>query len=416
MDNNVKLNQIIHGDCLDILKTFPNNFFDCVITDPPAGIAFMGKSWDKDKGGRSQWIAWMCEVMTECNRVLKPGGHALVWALPRTSHWTATAIEDAGLEIREKISHAFGSGFPKSLDISKQIDKQFGAKRTVIDFSKNWGKSKNKETSGDYNGTWDITASATDMAKLHAGYGTALKPAYEDWILARKPLERGLTVAENVLKWGTGGLNLGATRVEGARNQYRPASASGIGNGKNTYGTRNGQAAHYTSERFPPNLLFSHSLFCTDTECDKSCPIFELDRQSGISTSKATLMQPDKPKDGRGTLQLHPRQHAQVRGHADEGGASRYFPKFRYDEDEINFWFHYTAKASQSERNKGLDDLPMQKKVFNGQSGKPSKVIKTGSVEDKFSTGFKEMMQLRDDLTPEQETYVMDELRKAGVI
>jgi len=121
-----------HGDCLAVLKTLEANSLDAIVTDPPAGIAFMGKEWDEDKGGRTAWMAWMTEVATACLRVLKPGGHALVWALPRTSHWTGAAWEDAGFEVRDKVYHAFGSGFPKSHNISKAIDREAGATREVI--------------------------------------------------------------------------------------------------------------------------------------------------------------------------------------------------------------------------------------------------------------------------------------------
>lgn len=114
------------GDCLEVMKNIPDNSFHAIVTDPPAGIAFMNKSWDKDRGGRKAWIEWMAEVAAECLRVLKPGGHALVWAIPRTSHWTATAWEDGGFELRDCIYHLFGSGFPKSMDISKAIDKHGG--------------------------------------------------------------------------------------------------------------------------------------------------------------------------------------------------------------------------------------------------------------------------------------------------
>ena len=172
--------RLLLGDCLLTLPTLEANSIDSIVTDPPAGIAFMGKAWDGDKGGRAQWLAWLAAVMRECLRVLKPGGHALVWALPRTSHWTATAIEDAGFEIRDKLYHCFGSGFPKSANVSKMIDK---------------------------------AAVTTDAAKQWEGWGTALKPAIEEWVLARKPLSES-TVAANVLKWGTGALNIEACRVK----------------------------------------------------------------------------------------------------------------------------------------------------------------------------------------------------------
>ena len=125
--------QLYEGDCLAELKRLPDNSIDSVVTDPPAGIGFMGKHWDKDKGGRDKWIDWLAEVMAECKRVVKPGAHIFVWALPRTSHWTATAVENAGFEVRDIVTHLFGSGFPKSHNISKAIDRAAGAEREVVD-------------------------------------------------------------------------------------------------------------------------------------------------------------------------------------------------------------------------------------------------------------------------------------------
>ena len=211
--------KLFHGDCLEVMQGLPDSSIDCVVTDPPAGISFMGKSWDSDKGGRDAWIEWMCGVATECLRVMKPGGHALVWALPRTSHWTATAWENAGFEVRDVVHHAFGSGFPKSLDISKAIDKAAGAERTEViatrhrnvkpfDDDNGWNSNS---TSGDF----EYKAPATNEAKTWEGYGTALKPAIENWILLRKPIEKGLTIAANCLKYGTGGLAIDRCRIEG---------------------------------------------------------------------------------------------------------------------------------------------------------------------------------------------------------
>lgn len=122
---------IHHGDCLDVLRTMPDNSADGLLSDPPAGIGFMGKSWDRDKGGRDQWIAWLAGIMREAHRVMKPGAYGLVWALPRTAHWTTMALEDAGFEVRDVVLHLFGSGFPKSLDVSKAIDSAAGATRAV---------------------------------------------------------------------------------------------------------------------------------------------------------------------------------------------------------------------------------------------------------------------------------------------
>jgi site-specific DNA-methyltransferase (adenine-specific) len=111
--------QIYHGKCEDVLPTMPDASVDALVTDPPSGIGFMGIEWDKHKGGRDQWIAWLCGIMTDCRRILKPGGYGWVWALPRTSHWTATACEDAGFEIRDIVTHVFGQGMPKSKALLK---------------------------------------------------------------------------------------------------------------------------------------------------------------------------------------------------------------------------------------------------------------------------------------------------------
>ncbi len=119
------------------MKGWPDNCVDSIVTDPPAGISFMGKDWDGDKGGRDKWVAWLGSIFKEARRLLKPGGHAFVWALPRNSHWTAFALENAALDIRDCVYHVFGSGFPKSLDISKAIDKAAGAEREVIGHNPN---------------------------------------------------------------------------------------------------------------------------------------------------------------------------------------------------------------------------------------------------------------------------------------
>ncbi len=293
-----------HGDSLWLLKCLPSCSVDAVVTDPPAGIKFMGRKWDDDRGGRRQWIAWLAAILTECRRVMKPGAHALIWALPRTAHWTGTAIEDAGLDVRQKFYHHFGSAIPKSHNVSKAIDKkrddvpevravcrwlraemeragksaqdiaaEFGFHSRMIDHwaardtdsqptlptlqqwdalrellafgdemdlevlrlnlrkgqpGEAWadrpsvgaGKSscfnsstpENTRTVGALRfEAYDVTTGATDDAKRWEGFGTDVKPATEEWILARKPLEG--TVAANVCKHGTGALNLDATRV-----------------------------------------------------------------------------------------------------------------------------------------------------------------------------------------------------------
>jgi site-specific DNA-methyltransferase (adenine-specific) len=183
---------------------------DSIVTDPPYGLSFMGKRWDYDAPSEDIW--------RECLRVLKPGGHLLAFAGTRTQHRMAARIEDAGFEIRDMIAWVYGSGFPKSLDVSKAIDKAAGAKREVIGHNScskgiKPGQNNYGGNSAPYEAGHDITSPATDAAKQWDGWGTALKPALEPITVARKPLIG--TVAENVIQHGTGGLNIDGCRVPG---------------------------------------------------------------------------------------------------------------------------------------------------------------------------------------------------------
>lgn len=223
---------IILGDCLDKMKGLLGNSVDSVVTDPPAGISFMGRDWDSDKGGRDNWIAWLTSVFNEVIRILKPGGHMFVWALPRTSHWTALAIENAGFEVRDCVYHVFGSGFPKSMDISKAIDKnaclshfikEHGRHPSNDEFEEAWKgfrnvigvlpSSRTKPSDSGFMMAQKLDLDPTTLeAKQWEGWGTALKPAVECWWLARKPISEK-SIAENVLKWGTGAINIDGSRV-----------------------------------------------------------------------------------------------------------------------------------------------------------------------------------------------------------
>lgn len=271
---------IKNGDCLLALKRMLNNSMDSLVTDPPAGISFMGKEWDGDRGGRKQWVAWMTDVMRECMRVMKPGAHGLVWALPRTSHWTATALEDAGFEVRDVVTHLFGSGFPKSLDVSKAIDKAAGAERVVIGSNPNHRSLKQPITmmGAPHSGDGSISAPATDAAKQWQGFGTALKPASEHWVLVRKPLSEK-TVAANVLKWGCGSIAIDQSRVTaGTKGRFLDyvretfSSAAHIFDNNNV---GNGQNYGALSETGSLDILLSALLPeleaapANDAECDR---------------------------------------------------------------------------------------------------------------------------------------------------
>ncbi len=285
---------IVRGDCAELLCRLPDDTFDSLITDPPAGISFMGKEWDSNKGGRDQWITWLSGVMREALRVCKPGAHGLVWALPRTSHWTMTALENAGWEIRDVVTHLFGTGFPKSRNISKDIDNLAGAERPVIGENPNHRPVSGVEYSGVYaggnTGAATLTGPATPEARKWEGWGTALKPAAEYWILVRKPLSD--TLARNVLALGTGAINIGEGRIDGGR--------------------------------WP-----AHVAICPDVAkmLDEDCP-----------KSKSRKGKPRWGQSGPGYGMTYTGAE-----YDDEGGPSRFF---------------YTAKPSTAEREAGLDDLP----------------------------------------------------------
>lgn len=202
---------LLHGDCLRVMRhVLDRNSVDAIVCDPPYGLDFMGKDWDHGVPGAHFWV--------EALRVAKPGAHLLAFGGTRTFHRLACAIEDAGWAIRDTLMWMYGSGFPKSLDVSKAIDKAAGAEREVVGVHHRHGGGavKSGSMSGELGLGTDaelpLTAPATDAAKQWAGWGTALKPAWEPIILARKPLKG--TVAQNTLKWGTGGINIDGCRVE----------------------------------------------------------------------------------------------------------------------------------------------------------------------------------------------------------
>jgi len=227
----MEVNQIIHGDCLQVLHTFPSNVVDSVVTDPPYGLSrepdirevlekwlagedythrgggFMGKTWDSFVPGPSIW--------REVYRVLKPGGHALVFAGTRTQDLMTVSLRMAGFEVRDVIEWLYFSGFPKNMDVSKAIDKKLGAERKTVGlkpYTNDGSIRGNSYNKGGYERVQlPITAPATDLAKKWDGWGTALKPAHEPIIVARKPLIG--TVAENVERFGTGAINIGGCRI-----------------------------------------------------------------------------------------------------------------------------------------------------------------------------------------------------------
>ena len=249
-----------HGDCREIIATLDDNSIDAIVTDPPYELGFMGKKWD------NTGIAYDVHLWTECLRVLKPGGYLLAFGGTRTYHRMACAIEDAGFEIRDSIHWLYGSGFPKSHDVSKAIDKAAGEQGEVIGERK-FGKTSTGQGAGwnanavAATGKQTLYAPATDAAREWEGWGTALKPAHEPIVVARKPLTG--TVAANVLEHGTGALN-----IDGARIGRVAGDVSIAGKRTATFGTQETQSGGDGSGgwkqndegRWPANVITDGSI------------------------------------------------------------------------------------------------------------------------------------------------------------
>lgn len=201
--------RLLKGNCLDMLKELPDNSIDSIVTDPPYELGFMGKSWD------ATGIAYSVELWAECLRVLKHGGHLVAFSGSRTVFPMGVAIAEAGFEVRDMISWIYTSGFPKSLNLSKAIDQKLGVsdQRQVIGTRKQRGTISDVSFNVRDNDIEIITAPASPQAQQWQGWGTALKPAQEPAVLARKPIDSDCSsIAENVLKWGTGAINIDAGR------------------------------------------------------------------------------------------------------------------------------------------------------------------------------------------------------------
>jgi site-specific DNA-methyltransferase (adenine-specific) len=372
--------QLLLGDCLDQLKNIKDNTIDSIVTDPPYGLSFMGKKWDYDVPSTEIW--------EECIRVLKPGGHLLSFAGSRTYHRMAVRIEDAGFEIRDQIMWIYGSGFPKSHNIGKSVDKVLGNEREIVDTKEQTG-AKFKEWSNDPNETrWHnqgfnkVDGKEFDITKGNSeweGWGTALKPAHEPIVMARKPLVG--TVANNVLEWGVGGINIDGCRI-GNEVRTTPIHSTDTKEDNTLFGlhsTIQHERVETTEGRFPANIIFEctcdnpkvvadkydirtyndyKNTFQSYEENDKdkgeyeikdvettkvihtdpNCPCYILDQQSGITS------QGHWPK-------------GKVKGFGEFGGGESSYegvgPKDKEKGGASRFF--YCPKASKKDRNEGCD-------------------------------------------------------------
>jgi len=318
---------VLVGDCREVMQTMADNSVDAIVTDPPYELGFMGKSWD------STGVAYDVTVWQECLRVLKPGGHLLAFGGSRTYHRLAVAIEDAGFQIRDQIMWVYGSGFPKSLNISKAIDKAAGAEREVIGSDTKARSTAGKSALPTIGGTtiyetWDITAPATADAKEWEGWGTALKPAHEPIVMARKPLIG--TVADNVLSHGVGGINIDGCRVGktggGTLCTDRDETGTCKGHPTSNRSLGGGVMRHSKSEvtgRFPANFIHDGS--------DEVLQLFP-DSKGGAFPKKSNVPTGRHYEGGWGAVDNG------VRTEMGDGSAARFF---------------YCAKASKKDRNAG---------------------------------------------------------------
>jgi len=437
---------VINGDNIELLKKYPDNYFDAVVTDPPYGLGkepnaeelmkdwiekgyheisgngFMGKEWD---AFIPQPIFWK-----EVYRVLKHGGHILSFFGTRTYDWGVMSMRFAGFEVRDCIQWLYGSGFPKSHNISKALNKIDG-----VEFEEKpaEGVGFMKPDSEDWNVTKNQLiqkGESSENAKKWDGWGTALKPANEPIVLARKPLEKGLSIAENILKWGVGGINIDASRIgltdKDNKDNGRVINRN-IRESEDGWGMQDNKADRVevlsNQGRFPANIILTHHEDCEckgtkkvksdghhsykrnggdfingipnqedegnkyaengqeeveDWDCHEDCPIRILDEQSGLLKSGAM----DSIAKG-GKYNVYSKMtERRVVNPASQGGASRFF---------------YIAKASKSERNKGLEGFEAKQMAWSNQA---KAELKRGNTEFADETKMHNKVQERINFHP----------------
>jgi len=452
--------KIINGNSFDELKKIEDNYFDSVVTDPPYGLGkepnankmlqawvtdgylevkgsgFMGKDWDSFV---PQPLFWK-----EVFRVLKPGGHIVAFFGTRTYDWGCMAIRLAGFEIRDGLQWIYGSGFPKSHNIGKAVDKLQGNEREVVGTS----RAGSKERDG-YKGDMAIMPFETKTIDLNVtkgnstwdGWGTALKPAVEPIVLARKPIEKGLSIAENVLKWGVGAINIDECRV--GKDLIKGQKAGQGFNNVKGFGVNtklgNEEAREHTSEdvngRFPANIILTHHVECEfkglkkvkgqidkptnrtkfegtwndkntglrkytnlskegygdengeetieDWNCHENCPIRIMDEQSGESKSSGgRIGNKNGAYSAIGATGFTTNHEKGDGGFGDKGGASRFF---------------YTAKASKSERNFGLEGFEEKQMAWSNQA---KAELKRGNIEFADDVKMHNKVQTRLNIHP----------------
>ena len=466
-------------DCVEGMAAMPEASVDAIVCDPPYGLEFMGKEWDRltDIGktshsgiatepgfkgfvlpayngssnvkcrrcGKWRWDhdgrkcecqpagdfpnvaahqarimqAWHEQWAVQALRVLKPGGYLLAFGGTRTYHRLACAVEDAGFELRDTKAWLHGQGFPKNHDVSMAIDKAEGVKRAVVGARTSaFGDAAESETSDGRNlwakpatKTVALTGAAvTDAAKRWEGWGTALKPAWEPIVVARKPLQG--TVAANVLAHGTGALHIDACRVpvdgggaspsasrreSSRRSGHAPMQDRVLGvesaaeaNEIGRMGRRGDPAVYMeareseTLGRYPPNVLLQHAPECA-ASCVEGCPVAALDGQSGMLQARGNTGPSVSTSKGTAAGYGPAARNSGADYASDAGGASRFFPQLDYgpDDDLDGPPFLYTAKAAKRDREPGKAPPPGQAVLsLFGPVAPPIPVPETESEDD----------------------------------
>lgn len=389
---------LYQGNMLDMLKVIPSNSVDSIVTDPPYGLTtivkrfgkensapakfgndgafsrlskgFMGKEWD------GSGIEYNVDTWKKCYEILKDGGYLLAFGGTRTYHKIASAIEEAGFEIRDCIMWIYGSGFPKSMNISKGLEakEKYGKANTrtkrVVEQNCEGESYKIKQTNNGAMGEVIETTRkhylpSTELAKKWQGWGTTLKPAYEPIIVARKPFVGSLV--DNVIKNGVGGINIDECRIpfEETRNPAtNPLYRKEAGYKLPVKGLKSNGVVGFTSSknevnklgRFPANLILTYD----DNTYNEVCSGFPIGKRNGSISKRYKI---------NNTVYGDYGECNPFVAYNDEGSASRYF---------------YCAKASQKDRNEGLENFEDRVKVFNGKSSVSSKEMK--DVEKRFTT------------------------------
>jgi site-specific DNA-methyltransferase (adenine-specific) len=339
---------VVEGDALDVVRALPVACLDAVVTDPPSGIAFMGAEWDRDKGGRAQWVAWLAEVLGLARAATRDGGRALVWSLPRTSHWTGCAVEDAGWSIESTITHLFGTGWPKGQSQLKPAAETWWLART--------GRSEALNIDDCRVGTSNRVPGGLPSQAPNNVYGKA-SPRHEDED-GRDP-NVGRYPPNVVLSHAPGCRCVGERRVH--TGDTGREWIAGRGGNTHAYGTATERLGRGHGSPDGTELVEAW-------ECVEGCPVRELDAQSGELTSGM--------KSGGGYA--HAGAFASGRGgglsvdgtscYGDTGTASRFFPQFPADPAV----FGYHAKPSRAERDAGVSLDAQSVTRYSGMGQGPS--------------------------------------------